>query len=173
MPIGFEVKNLSLQDALDLAIHIEEEAQERYTAFAEMMGANYKGDAGDFFTEMAGNEAKHASELTSKRNKLFKGVPRRIDPAKVWDVEAPEYGSPRAHMSPRQAMQLALESEIKAHEFFRDAAKKVSDAGVKKLFEELRDEELRHQEMVRKRLELLPKDEGPDRDDDDIETPSL
>ena len=56
-PIDF--RSLTLQDALDLALSIEEEAKERYDQFAKITGGRYAGDAADMFRQMAGYEAKH------------------------------------------------------------------------------------------------------------------
>ena len=56
-PIDF--RTLDLQDALDLALSIEEEAKERYEEFSRITGGRYAGDAADMFRQMAGYEAKH------------------------------------------------------------------------------------------------------------------
>jgi rubrerythrin len=74
----------------------------------------------------------------------------------LWDVEAPDYDQPRAFMSARQAMRVALESETKAHEFFVLALPHLTDPEVKRLFQELRDEELLHQSVVREAMRSLP-----------------
>ena len=52
-----DLVSLDLQDALDLAISIEEEAQERYAEFSRMTGAGYAGDAADVFASLAVAEA--------------------------------------------------------------------------------------------------------------------
>jgi rubrerythrin len=78
----------------------------------------------------------------------------------LWEVEAPEYDEARAFMTPRQAMETALRAEEKAHGFFVAALPRISDTNVKRLFEELRDEEVEHQNLVKKELAKLPP--GPD-----------
>jgi rubrerythrin len=80
----------------------------------------------------------------------------------LWDVEAPDYDKARAFMSARRAMQVALAAETKAHEFFVRALPHVSDPGVRRLFQELRDEELLHQSLVREAMRSLPEGEEPD-----------
>ena len=80
----------------------------------------------------------------------------------LWDVEAPDYDQPRALMSARQAMQVALVSETKAHEFFVQALPHIADAEVKRPFQELRDEELLHQSLVREAMRNLPETGEPD-----------
>ncbi len=156
---------LSLKDALDLAILIEDEARERYEEFVAQLQLHHTPDAAEFFSAMARNEARHGTELLSRRRSLFGDEPTRMSRSMLWDVEAPDYDKTRAFMSPRQAMTVALESEVKAHDFFAAALPHVADAAVAALFAELRDEETHHQELVRRELERLPA--GPDADPDD------
>ena len=63
------------------------------------------------------------------------------------------------------ALQVALHSEEKAWSFFNDAIEHTSDTEVRTLFEELRGEELEHQELVRRQMALLPKEVPIDVDD--------
>ena len=170
MTIDF--KTLDLRDSLDLAILIEEEACERYKEFAEQIGSRYRGDAGDFFKEMALNEEKHGRQLSDRRNKLFKDAPRRVNPIVIWDIEAPAAGKPRPYMSPRQAMELALSAETKAYRFFDDALPYIVNAEVRALFTELRNEEGEHRKALEKQIALLPPGDGPDLSDDDLDEPS-
>jgi rubrerythrin len=168
MPIDF--RTLSLQDALDLAISIEEEAKDRYDDFARQVGGGrYAGDAADMFRTMAGFEAKHRAELASRRRDLFGFAPRRITKEALDDVEAPDRGKPRVFMSARQAMEVALSSEEKAFEFFDGALPHLTDPDVRMLFEELREEEEKHIGMVKQRLARLPP--GPDLDEEDADAP--
>ncbi len=153
---------LTLKDALDLAIIIEEEAKERYEEFVDQMAKHRTLEAEEFFRSMVVNEAKHEAELTNRRNSLFEGEPRQVKRSMIWDVEAPDYDQTRAFMSVRQAMNVALQCEIKAHDYFAAALPHIQNPDVRALFEELRDEELLHQEMVRKQIEKLPP--GPDID---------
>jgi rubrerythrin len=156
---------LSLQDALDLAILVEEEAQERYLEFVDQMEQHHTPEAAHFFATMARNEQKHGEELRNRRRSLFGDAPRRVSRSMVWDVEAPDYDQPRAFMSARQAMEVALVSETKAHEFFVQAIPHIVDSEVKRLFQELRDEEVLHQALVREAMRSLPEGEGPDAGD--------
>ncbi|MCK5539121.1 MAG: hypothetical protein KAI79_20025, partial [Bacteroidales bacterium] len=50
---------LTLMDALDIAIVVEIEAFERYTLFNEQLGHRYPEDAADIFRKMAISEKKH------------------------------------------------------------------------------------------------------------------
>ena len=128
MPLDFRA--MSLQDALDLAIAMEAEAKERYEEFTRLVGGRYPGDAAEMFRVMAGYEAKHGAELSARRQELFGDAPARVGIEQLDDAEAPDRGQPRVFMSARQAMEVALASEHKAHAFFDGAlplSKQVQD----------------------------------------------
>lgn len=164
MSRSVDFARLDLKDALDLAILIEDEARERYEEFAEQMEVHHTADAAKFYRFMAANEAKHGADLSARRKALFADAPTRMSRSMLWDVEAPEYDKARAFMSPRKALEVALESEIKAHDYFAAALEHVTDPDVKALFAELRDEEVEHQEMVKAATAKLPPqpEENPD-----------
>ena len=168
-----DFSKLNLQDALDLAVLIEKEAEERYIWFVDLLGERYRGDAADFFAMMARNEQRHGSELAARRRALFGDVPARVTADMIEDVEAPESGKPRPNMSPRHALNVALESEIKAYEFFDKALPGIQDSSVRKLFEELRDEETEHQNLLKEQMAKFPDTLEPDVDPDDVDTPAL
>ena len=168
--MSIDFRTLSLQDALDLAISIEDEAKERYDDFVQQVGtARYDGDAADMFKLMAGYEAKHRDELAARRRALFGDAPRKVTKELLDDVEAPDRGSPRPFMSGRQAMEVALASEEKAYDFFSGALRTVTDPQVKDLFLVLRDEEEQHIRLVKGRLEKLPP--GPNLEEDEADAP--
>ncbi len=151
-----DFEKLDLKDALDLAILIEEEASERYLEFAEQMENQHTTEAARFFRTMIANEKKHGEELAERRRALFGLEPRRVDRSLLWDVEAPEYEKARAFMSDREALEVALESERKAQVFFAEAVKHVSDLDVKRLFAQLCEEEVLHEQLVARELSRLP-----------------
>ncbi len=168
---GIDFANLSLMDALDLAILVEDEAQERYEEFAVQMDQHRTPQAAQFFRYMVENEAKHGRELLARRVRRFGDAPRSVTRAMIFDIEAPDYDAARAFMSPRKAMQAALASEVKAHDFFVLALPSLKDIEVRALFEELRDEEVEHQELVKAELAKLPPDSGLS-DEDFVDEPA-
>lgn len=168
-----EFSTLNLQDALDLAVLIEKEAEERYLLFVAQLGERYRGDAADFFAMMARNEHRHGMELAARRRSLFGDTPSRITADMIEDIEAPGTGKPRPYMSPRHALEVAMESEVKAYEFFDQALPGIQDREVRKLFEELRHEEAEHQRLLREQLANYPDTLEPDLDPDDVDTPAL
>ena len=109
---------------------------------------------------MAGNEAKHGADLLHRRQAIFGDAPTRVSRDMLWDVEAPGFDQPRMFMTARQAMEVALESEVKAHDFFDAALAYVQDPDVRALFEELREEEVEHQQLVKAIMAKLPADDG-------------
>jgi rubrerythrin len=167
---GIDLATLSLRDALDLAILIEDEAKERYEDFAGQMEQHRTPEAARFFRHMVDNEAKHGQDLAARRAQLFGQAKATVTRAQIFDIEAPDYDAARAFMSPRKAMEAALASEIKAHAFFEGALPSIKDAEVRALFQELRDEERQHQALVQAELNKLPADGLSD--DDFVDEPA-
>jgi len=164
---------LKLQDALDLAILIEDEAEERYREFAAQMEEYHTPEAGRFFRFMAANEKKHGDTLRARRRGSFGDAPATVDRDMLWEVEAPGYQEARAFMSVRQALNVALEAEKKAYAYFEAAVPHVGDAQVKELFQELKQEEAEHMELVNRELAQAPADDGLDPEAFVDEPPSL
>ena len=173
MTVQLDFSKLDLQDALDLAVLIEKEAEERYRWFADMLGERYPGDAADFFSMMARNEQRHGTELAGRRRALFGDAPSRVTADMIEDVEAPESDKPRPFMSPRHALEVAMLSEIKAWEFFDQALPGITDPAVRELFEDLRDEERIHQGLLEQQKAKYPDTMEPDVDPEDVDTPAL
>lgn len=155
---GLDFARLTLQDALDLAVLIEEEARERYEEFTHQMEQHRTADAARFFRFMQGNEEKHREALATRRKELFGDAPSRVTPAMLFDVEAPDYDEARAFMTVREALMSALRAEEKAAGFFAAALEHVTDPDVRALFAELHEEELEHQRLVRVHLDKSPPD---------------
>ncbi len=155
---GIDFSTLSLRDALDLAVLIEEEARDRYEEFAEQLELHHTPEAAKFFREMAGNEEKHRSQLAARRRISFGGEASTVTRAMIFDVEAPDYDEARAFMTVRSALEAAMRAEEKAYDFFAAAIPNVQDDEVRSLFEELRDEETEHKRMVAEQLEKAPAD---------------
>jgi len=132
-----------------MAVLIEKEAEDRYLLFADQIGHRYPGDAANFFTMMARNEQRHGAEISERRRSLFGDAPTRVTPDMIGDdIEAPEPGKAIRYMSPRHALEVAMESEIKAYEFYDGILQVIQDAGVRELIKSLRDEEVEHQRLL-------------------------
>jgi len=173
MSTSLDLSKLSLMDALDLAKLIEMEACHRYQMFASQIGRSGGYDAGAFFASMAENEAKHGQELEARRKTLFGNTPARLTLDDLYDVEAPEMGAPRRGMSTLQAFEVGLEAEKKAYDFYDMALPGVTDADVRELFTELRDEETEHVEMLKEAMAKLPSSASEEVEFDVDEAPYL
>ncbi len=173
MSVSLDFATLDLMDALDLAVLIEVEAYERYRMFADQLGHRADGDAADVFASMAENEAKHGSQLASRREAMFGDTPMRVSRDALFDVEAPEQGAARSDMSALKAFKVALECERKALDFYTHALPHVSDPEIVALFTELRDEEVEHVRMVQKAIAELPASARVDWQDDNDDLPAL
>jgi rubrerythrin len=153
---GIDFAALSLKDALDLALLVEEESRDRYEVLADQLEANHAPDAAGFFRRMVRVEELHRSELERRRNELFPRAARTVSRAMLFDVEAPGSDVARADLTVRGALEAALASEVTAHEFFVAALPQLVNADVKALFLELSAEELEHQQWVKLELDRAP-----------------
>jgi rubrerythrin len=170
MPTRLDLTTLGLQDALDLAALIEEEARKRYTLFANQLGGS---SSGSFFASMARNEEAHGRQLADRRKAMFGDAPARVSLSDLFDVEAPEVGAPRRSMSLLQAYELAKSSEQKAYGFYDEALPSITDPDVRALFVELRDEETQHVHMIEEAIAKLPPSANVELDFDIDESPAL
>lgn len=169
-----DFSSITLQDALDLAILVEEEAKERYIEFSRQIGSKHAGDAGQFFLYMAENEAKHGQELTAQRTKLFGTAKSAVTKEMVDEfsgVEAPEYDQVRSFMSQRHALEVALACEVKAYNFFDKALTQITNEEVRKLFADLKAEEVHHQNLLKDLIKKSSTDMSPEVNPDDVEGP--
>jgi rubrerythrin len=174
MSTDLDLSKLSLMDALDLAILIEEEARQRYEMFAKQLGRAGSGyDAGSFFASMAENEAKHGNEILSRRIALFGKAPMKLKLHDLYDVEAPDVGAPRRGMSTVQAFEVGLAAEKKAYDFYDMALPGITDPEIRALFTELRDEETEHVEMLREAMAKLPQSASIEIENDPDDAPYL
>lgn len=169
MPAKVDFSKLTLMDALDLASLIEVEAFRRYSLFAEQLGHRGPGDAASMFRSMAVNEKKHGDQLAERRLALFGNTPPKVSIDDIFDVEAPDVGSPNWKMSPLKALKVALASEQKAYAFYDEALPSVKQTDVKSLFMELRDEEAEHIQMVEAIIAKLPPEAALDLEDVDAD----
>lgn len=155
---NIDFATLTMKEALDLAILIEEEAYDRYSELADQLTQHDTPDAAHFFRLMMANEDKHRRALLEHRDVLFADASCGVTRAMIFDVEAPDYDEARAFMTLRAALETALRAEQKAHAFFVAALARVTDPAVRTLFEELAAEEVAHEELVRRELAKAPPD---------------
>lgn len=165
MPARIDFAALNLQDALDLAIQIEEEASDRYAELAQQLEQHHTHEAAEFFRKMIANENRHAEKLIERRKALFGDAPRTVDPTIIPEIEAPEYDEVRAFMTVHQALRAALASETRARGFYAAALEQVTEEDVRQLLSDLLDEEVLHMQLVQDLLDRQPPEDTTDPND--------
>ena len=115
------------------------------------------------------NEQKHCTQLAERRLALFGDKPARVTLDDVFDVEAPDVGDVRWNMSPLEAYRVALYAEQKAFGCCEEALAYVTQPDVRALFEELRDEEAEHVQMLVKIIAKLPPSAETELEDEDYD----
>jgi protease I len=133
-------KELSPQDALQLAISREKGAQEFYL---EMSGIVAEEAVRNKFSYLAAIEEGHFMQLSD----LYKQITGGGTP--VVDIKQNELGKHRVspHITSAEAIDLSIYAEEKAYEFYRYAASRANGKEVKELFEYLAAEELEHKRL--------------------------
>jgi rubrerythrin len=135
----------------DLAIPIEEEAEERHEELADRWRSTTK-EAASFFHRMSSEMSDGAARERWQRPSRHGDGSR----AMLWDVKAPGYEQVHAFMTLGEAMQTALGAEAKAEAFFEAALHEIRDDEARALFEGLREEETRFHAQVERDLAELP-----------------
>ncbi len=159
----------TIEELLVHATEVEKEAQERYEDLAGQMDMHNNPRVAKLFRAMAEVEKKHVDRL----NTLAKGHDLQSKHASdfAWpDLEAPEsvpIGEGHYRMSEHEALDLALECERRAGNFYASIAEATSDPQVKELANTFAEEERLHQELVQKWIDRLPprKERLPDLDE--------
>lgn len=149
MGIDIDFSRLDARDVLDIAIQVEEEAQQNYEQLATWMAADGSGEIEKFFNRMANLERLHRDQLADRRQQMFGDVKPRDSTWVVWEVEQPDYGEIGSDMSLEKAFELAMAAERRAGDYYAEALDYASDPTVVVLFESLRDSEIEHLRMLR------------------------
>ena len=148
MALEVDFSRLDAQDALDIAMVIEDEAQLAYEHLAEWVASDGNTEAAEFFKRMAGWEKRHKDQIATRRSELFGDAPPRHDESAPWQAEVPEYEALGREVSLRQAFEVAMGAETRAHDFYAEALDYVHEPQVVELFEWLKKAEVEHQRML-------------------------
>jgi rubrerythrin len=147
MTIELDFSKLSGRDVLDMAIAIEDEATIYYEQLADWVGKD-KPEVADFFQRMAVREKRHHDQIVAQRERLFADEPKSHADKVSWAVEAPDVYKVPDDVTLRQAFEVAMEAETRAHDFYAGALEYATDDQVTELFEGLRQAEADHQRML-------------------------
>jgi rubrerythrin len=140
-----------------IAYEIEADAVERYKLLADQMQTHNNHELARIFLDLARAEGLHADEIRRLAGDL--GVESKRGPIGSWRTESPESADLNAAhylMTPRDALQMALAAEERALAFYTGLASAAIDPAVKKLAEDLVEEELEHVELCHRLLRRYP-----------------
>jgi protease I len=144
MTTGFlddEEADMDVLSALELAISRERGAQDFYLQVASTV---VKVNIQNKFKYLATVESEHFDQLSDLYVKLSQGKHPRVDPS-ITEVGKKTVD---ASISGEEALELAMQSEQKAYDFYRNAALKSSSTQAKEMFEYLASEELEHKRLL-------------------------
>src|SRR3954462_11061945 len=144
--------SLSEQEILALAISSEEDDARIYRAYVDGLRDQYPQSA-KVFEEMAEEEDRHRSRLFELHRQRFgERIPLiRREPVRGYYERKPDWLVRPLGIEKVRAQ--AETMEIQAERFYREAAKRTTDAGIRELLGNLAAEESVHESLAR-RLEL-------------------
>jgi len=154
MGMDFDFSMLDAMDILDLAIYVEQEAEDNYDQLAAW-SRHDNPEATAFFEKMAGWEKLHGSQVTEKRKELFGDTPPKYSSNVAWEVEVPDFDKIGDDLTLEQALEIAYDAETRAREYYEGVMEYISDEETLALVEDLRDAEIKHQKLVKEQMDQL------------------
>ncbi len=140
------------------AIAIEREAAERYAEFAERMVDAGREEVAAVFDMLARAEGEHLDAL--ERRTAGVALPALNAERYRWlDAGAPETAARELVfrlMTPRQALAIALDAELRAQAFFEQVFMTATDPALRALAREMAAEECEHVTLVHGLLDATP-----------------
>lgn len=135
-------------EALSIAIYNEQGASDYYT---EVMNTIVNERGRNTFKFLADDEKRHRQNLEERFEQESGGKMFIFDPKRAKRVEV----NVDDQASAVDAVDLAIEAEKAAYEFYKGAAEKTKDENGRRMFENLAEEEDRHYETLRAEREAL------------------
>ncbi len=141
------------KELLKAAIKGEKDGHRFYTMLADM-AAN--PDAKTKLSRLAEDELRHEEVLNDMYKTLFKEEVGQL-PEKGINALAKFFDGSHAKgkQSERQYIDLAIEVELSATDFYKDYAQRVEDPIIKEICEKMADEEYRHFEILQAEKDAL------------------
>jgi len=165
--------SLDPQEALHVAIFIEERNAEIYHRFAEMFSEFRDNDSLEIagvFWEMASAEREHSSRLQQKYTEQYGNASCALTEEDLVDfIEVPRlergdvFGETFAgkKLAPRErALQVALTAERDAQNFYSNLLKTTQDNTLRTLYQQLAEMEDDHVAFLEGRLASSPTNQG-------------
>lgn len=154
---------VTVEDLMAQAYAMERDAEQRYLEFADILENHNNPEVAQVFRSIAHQEQEHAHRIRERMG--WRGSPGGPDAPRGPHVPELE----RAHylMQPWHVLQLAIEAERAAHDFFAAIVRESSDRAVTEAATQLQAEEREHIAMLETWLGRVPLpqagwDEDPD-----------
>jgi rubrerythrin len=168
-----EFSSLSVQEALHVAIFIEERNADIYTQFAELF-AEFKDSESlqiaQVFWDMAEEERHHGTMLQERYFERYGTQHCIVTEEDIRDlIEVPKLDngeifaivrSKTAHSPRYKALEIALMAEESAQKFYSRLIPKTEDSALKKIYGELAEFEDGHSRFLRGRIEMARRAAG-------------
>jgi hypothetical protein len=126
---------LSVEEALTLAVRVREELGARFDELADHLEYSRNTEVAALLREVATRQRERSSVLRQE----VRGKPARVV-GTLRHFELPDYSAIRAHMTLHQALHIAVEAETAVHEWFTALMQQTEDTDVQRLLGELRGE---------------------------------
>ncbi|HEX9118820.1 MAG TPA: ferritin family protein [Anaerolineae bacterium] len=161
-----EFTSLSPQEALSVAIFVEDRNASLYEHFADLFTEFRDAESfemAEVFWDMAEEERTHSSQLQDRYFERYGGQTCSIEEDEVRDViEMPRlddqiFAIAKAKVTPvpaRNALEIALAAEVAAQRFYRRLAEITPDAEMRTFYKELASFEREHTRDLEHRLHL-------------------
>jgi rubrerythrin len=162
-------ESLTAQEALHVAIFIEERNAQIYQQFSELFAEFRDPDSlqiAAVFWEMGEEERRHGTMLQERYFDRYgtqscavteEDIREMIEVPKIDNGEL--FAITRARISARpadKALRIALDAELAAQRFYKRVKEQTSDPDLKRLYSELADFEDSHTEFLQKKLAEAP-----------------
>ena len=149
---------ITVRDFLTHAIQLEREAARRYEELSAAMGTDGNRELKAFFGKMAHYSRLHLAQATARGG--FRDIPTLAPEAYEWpegvSPETAGWAGVDAQMSPRAALELALNGERSGHAYYAAVAATTTDSELRALASEFADEEAEHVRELEKLLAACP-----------------
>jgi rubrerythrin len=149
---------ITVRDFLTHAIQLEREAARRYEELAAAMGTDGNKELKAFFGKMAHYSRLHLAQATARGG--FRDIPTLAPQEYEWpegvSPETAGWAGVDAQMSPRAALELALNGERSGHAYYAAVAATTTDAELRALAGEFADEEADHVRELEKLIATCP-----------------
>jgi rubrerythrin len=161
-----EFSSLTAQEALHVAIFIEERNAELYRQFAELF-AEFKDpeslEIAQVFWDMCGEERSHGTQLQDRYFERFgtqacvvtdTDVRETIEVPRLEQSDIFAVARARGSASPRRvALQVALEAEQTAMRYYAQLIEKTRDKALRQAYTELASFEADHTEFLQRKVD--------------------